>query len=236
MLIIVIAILGLCFNKKINYKNYKIKKLIKNIDKESLCLSLGTKMGVGSIIGTTMSILIGGPSTIIWIYIFSLLTSSLVYVESILGNKYKQKIKNTYIGGIYYYTKYGLNNNMLALISLVLFVSTYSFFFLMIQTNTIKCLLNINDYFWWLITITLLTILVSKDTYKIRKLLNKIVPIITTFFISISICAIIKRINIMPSIIKDIFNNIFSYKSITVGLIIGIKRSIFLNIFFPYSL
>ena len=51
-------------------------------------------MGVGAIVGTSMALYIGGPSTVIWMIIFTLLTSSIVYAESFLGSKYKQK-KNT---------------------------------------------------------------------------------------------------------------------------------------------
>ena len=64
MLIIYIVFLGLYFSKKINFKNYELKSLTRKINKDSLFLALGTKMGVGTIIGTTMSIFIGGAGII----------------------------------------------------------------------------------------------------------------------------------------------------------------------------
>ena len=57
ILIIYLVYLGLKISKILKYKNYKIKKIIKKLNYDSLYLSLGTKMGVGTIIGTTMSIL-----------------------------------------------------------------------------------------------------------------------------------------------------------------------------------
>ena len=66
-------------------------------------MSLGTKIGVGSIIGTASSILIGGAGALFWIWIFTIIFSSIIYAESYLGNKYKDKKNN--ISGPYFYIK-----------------------------------------------------------------------------------------------------------------------------------
>lgn len=229
ILIIYLVYLGLKISKIINYKNFKITKIIKKLNNDSLFLSLGTKMGVGTIIGITMSIHLGGPGTILWIYIFTILTSSIIYAESYLGSKYKQKVNDTYISGIYYYTKFGLNKKILAMISLIIFVSTYSLFFLMIQSNTITEILNINKYLLSFIMIILLIILITNESNQISKILNKIVPIMCLFFIIISLYAIFKHNQILPNIIKDIFKNAFNIKTMFIGMLLGIKRSIFLN-------
>ena len=191
ILIITIIFSGIYFSKKINFKNYNFKNLTNKINKESLFLALGTKMGVGTIIGTTLSIYIGGPSTIIWIYLFTIISSSLIYVESYLGSKYKEKTMTSYIGGIYYYTKQGLKNKKLATLMLIIFITTYSIFFLMIQTNTIINTLLINKKLFTLILIILVTLLITNNVDEIRKILNKLVPIITIFFISISLYTIL---------------------------------------------
>lgn len=229
ILIIYLVYLGLKISKIIKYKNYRISNMIKKLNHDSLFLSLGTKMGVGTIIGITMSIHIGGPGTILWIYIFTILTSSIIYAESYLGNKYKQKINDTYISGIYYYTKFGLNKKILAIISLILFVSTYSLFFLMIQSNTITEILNINKYILSFIIIILLILLITNETNQISKLLNKIVPIMCLFFIIISLYTILKHSHLLPNIFKQIIENAFNIKTMFIGMLIGIKRSIFLN-------
>ncbi len=228
-LIIFLIYLGLSINKLIHYKNYKINKFFKNLNYDSLYLSLGTKMGVGTIIGTTMSIHLGGPGSLFWIYLFTILTSSIIYAESFLGSKYKQKINDTYISGIYYYTKFGLNKKILAFITLILFVSTYSLFFLMIQSNTITEILKVNKLVFACILIGLLLLLVTNETNQVSKILNKIVPVMCIFFIAISLYIIIKNTDIIPYLFKMILKNAFNPKSMLIGLILGIKRSIFLN-------
>lgn len=229
ILIFIIGFLGINLSKKINYNNYKIKDLFKKINYENLYLALGSKMGVGSLIGTTMSIFIGGPSSIIWIYIFTLLTSSIVYSESYLGSKYKSYKNSSYISGPYYYTKFGLKKNILAIILLITFLITYSIFFLMIQSNTITNTLGVNKKILLIIFIIFITLLITNSDSQIRKILNKIVPVILIFFLTISLYTIIKNITLLPEVIKLIFNDLLNTKSIFIGLVIGIKRSIFLN-------
>lgn len=229
ILIILLVISGIKGSILIKFKNYKIFSSIKKLNYTSLFISLGTKMGVGTIIGTTMSIIIGGPGALLWMFIFTLLTSSLIYIESYLGNKYKEKTKNGYIGGIYYYTKNGLNKNMLAKLTLILFIITYSIFFLMIQANTITNILNTNKIILTIIIIGLLLLLLNNNILELTKILTKIIPVISILFIIISLYAISKHINEIPIILSNIIKNAFNKKALLTGMIIGIKRSIFLN-------
>ena len=227
ILIILLFISGMCFSKKIEYRNYKIK--FNNINKDNLLLSLGTKMGVGTLIGISMALYIGGPGSILWMYIFTIITSSIIYVESIMGNRYRKLVNNEYISGIYYYTKFGLKKNKLALVTLILFILTYSFLFLMIQTNTITSVLNVNKCVLFIIIIILNILIVTNDLREIRKIINKIVPIMCLFFIVLSTIVIINNIDYIPNIILNIIRSAFNRKSLFTGMIIGIKRSIFLN-------
>ena len=229
ILIILLIISGIKGSILVKFKNYKIFSSIKKLNFTSLFISLGTKMGVGTIIGTTMSIIIGGPGALLWMFIFTLLTSSLIYIESYLGNKYKEKYKNGYIGGIYYYTKNGLNKNILAKLTLILFIITYSVFFLMIQTNTITNILNTNKLILTIIIIGLLILLLNNKISELTKILTKIIPVISILFIIMSLYAITKHINEIPIIISNIIKNAFSKKALITGMIIGVKRSIFLN-------
>lgn len=229
ILILTSISLGIKVSKKINYKNYKIKNLTKKINFDNLSLALGSKMGVGAIVGTSMALYIGGPSTVIWMIIFTLLTSSIVYAESFLGSKYKQKKNNKYVSGPYYIAKFGLKKNTLSIVVLISFVITYSIFFLLLQSNIVSNTLEVNKKILLIITIILVTLLITNDTSEIRKTLNRVMPVITLFILSLLLISFIKNINYLPQIIKLILKDLFNIKSILISLIIGIKRSIFLN-------
>lgn len=230
ILIIFLFCFSVYLSVKLKFQNYKIniKELIRN-DKTSLYLTLGTKVGVGSIIGTTSSIIIGGFSSVIWIILFSILTTSIIYYEAYLGRKNRVKLNNDYIGGPNFIVK----NKLLSFISLILLLLIYTFMFQMIQMNTISnmILLNVNIS-KKLILIVFLIILLVTINLKIKEILNimnKIVPIMCLFFIIICLYGIISNYDILSSSIKIYLKDIFSIKSILCGMIIGIKRSIFMN-------
>ena len=230
ILIIFLFCFSVYLSVKLKFQNYKInvKELIRN-DKTSLYLTLGTKVGVGSIIGTTSSIIIGGFSSVIWIILFSILTTSIIYYEAYLGRKNRVKLDNDYIGGPNFIVK----NKLLSFLSLILLLLIYTFMFQMIQMNTISnmILLNVNIS-KKLILIVFLIILLVTINLKIKEILNimnKIVPIMCLFFIIICLYGIISNYDILFSSIKVYLKDIFSIKSILCGMIIGIKRSIFMN-------
>ena len=230
ILIIFLFCFSIYLSVKLKFQNYKIniKELIRN-DKTSLYLTLGTKIGVGSIIGTTSSIIIGGFSSVIWIILFSILTTSIIYYEAYLGRKNRVKLNNDYIGGPNFIVK----NKLLSFISLILLLLIYTFMFQMIQMNTISnmILLNVNIS-KKLILIVFLIILLITINLKIKEILNimnKIVPIMCLFFIIVCLYGIISNYDILFSSIEVYLKDIFSIKSILCGMIIGIKRSIFMN-------
>ena len=234
ILTIFMFILSFLVTKKIKYRNYKlgIKELFKK-DKTSLFLTLGTKVGVGSIIGTTVCIIVGGFGSVIWIILFSLLMSSICYYESYLGKKYRKKNKDHFIGGPYFILKYGTNRRILALFSCILLIIIYCFFFQMIQLNTISNMIEINTNINKIIIIVcvflILLITIDLSIDSVLKLMNKIVPIMCFIFIVMCLFSIFKNIDILILSFKYNFNQIFSIKSILSGMVIGIKKSIFMS-------
>ncbi len=164
ILIIYLFLLSIYLSIKLKFKNYKIniKELLKK-DKTSLFLTLGTKIGVGSIIGTVSSIIIGGFSSVIWMILFSILFTSIIYYESYYGNKYKKVNNSESVGGPYFIIRYGLNNKILSIISVVLLILVYSFLFQMMQFNTISYIL-INKFYiskYIIIIVSLIILLIT---------------------------------------------------------------------------
>ena len=181
---IFLIIFSIYLSIKLRFKNYKInlKELIKK-DKSALFLSLGTKIGVGSIVGTLSSIIIGGFSSVFWIIIFTFLSSSLIYFEAKFGKEYSEK----YIGGPYFILKNALNSKYLSYISLIILIILYPFLFQMIQINTItfviKNTININFYLLVFLISILLFVSINMSLEDIKKILNKVVPFKCFIFI-----------------------------------------------------
>ena len=87
----------------------------------------------------------------------------------------------------------------------------------------------INPHLLTIIILILSILLITNNINEIKNTLNKIVPFICIFFISISLYKIIKNINLVGIIFNTIIKSAFNTKSMLVGIVIGIKRSIFLN-------
>lgn len=230
ILIIFLFCFSVYLSVKLKFQNYKIniKELFRN-DKTSLYLTLGTKVGVGSIIGTTSSIIIGGFSSVIWIILFSILTTSIIYYEAYLGRKNRVKLNNDYIGG----PNFIIKNKLLSFISLILLLLIYTFMFQMIQMNTISNMIllnvNISKKLMLIVFLIILLVTINLKIKEILNIMNKIVPIMCLFFIIICLYGIINNYDILFSSIEVYLKDIFSIKSILCGMIIGIKRSIFMN-------
>ena len=120
-----IIISGFYFSFKLKFIQFRFIKMfkslfIKNKEKEtikpfeSLMMVLAGRIGVGSIAGIAISIYYGGVGSIFWMWISSLLATSLTFVETILGMLYQKKDTNSISkGGPSYYIKYGLSNKLL---------------------------------------------------------------------------------------------------------------------------
>lgn len=231
LLIIFLLFLSIYLSIKLKFKNYKLNilKLISK-DKTSLFLTLGTKIGVGSLIGTTSSIIIGGFSSVIWMILFSLLTTSITYHEAYYGNKYKKKNNSNFVGGPYYILKYGLNKKILSIVSLIFLIVIYSFLFQMIQMNSIGYLLellNIKKILIIIISLIVLFITFRLSIEEVLNGLNKVVPLMCLLFLIVSIYGIVNNFRLID--ITLITKDFISIKSILTGLVIGVKRSIFMN-------
>ena len=70
---------------------------------QAISLSLAGRVGTGNIVGVSAAIFIGGPGAVFWMWVTALLGASTAFVESTLGQIYKQKENGEYRGGPAYY-------------------------------------------------------------------------------------------------------------------------------------
>ncbi|MDD3453283.1 MAG: amino acid carrier protein [Bacilli bacterium] len=202
---------------------------------QTLLLSLAGKIGVGSIAGISLAIYIGGPGTIFWIWVISIITGVLTYSETILGLLYRNKNHNINIGGPSYYIKNGLGFKKLSKIYAIMVILSYIGGFLGVQTNTItksiNQFLNISPYLIGTVISIITLLIISKGIKKISDITSKIVPFMVLIYIISGIYIIIMNVNKIPSIILTILIDAFNYKSFFSAFLptffIGMQRSIF---------
>ena len=103
---------------------------------QSFLMTLGSRIGVGSIAGVSLAIYLGGVGTIFWMWISALLASSNTFCETVLGIVYRRKDGTAYKGGPSYYIKYGLGNKLLGGIYALFIIASYVF----------GCSLNVRNF------------------------------------------------------------------------------------------
>ena len=206
---------------------------VKYINKDNiklLNLSLAGKIGVGSISGIAISIIVGGKGTIFWIWLSSIFLSVFTYLETKAGIIYRENK----IGGPFIYIKNVLGNERLSTIYILLIVFTYLFSFILIQSNTIIVSINntfqINKYLIAVILIITIYISIKKEIERISRIVTVLVPFMGLLYLLIGCFIVVKNINVLPTILVDIFKDSFKIKSIaSLPFIIGFQRSIFSN-------
>ncbi len=82
--------------------------------------SIGGMIGLGNIVVVTTVVTMGGPGSIIWMWIASLIGMAVKYSEIYCGLKYRKPHQHGYDGGPMYYLKYAFNNNIVPTIVCVL--------------------------------------------------------------------------------------------------------------------
>lgn len=244
-----IIISGVYYSFKLKFIQFRFIKMfkslfIKNKEQEtikpfeSLMMVLAGRIGVGSIAGIAISIYYGGVGSIFWMWISSLLATSLTFQETILGMIYQKNDTNCVSkGGPSYYIKYGLNNKLLGNIYAFIIILTDIFGFISIQTNTIthsiQEIVNIDSKIIGIILSFLVIIIIVGGVKKIAKFSSKLVPTMTLLYLFTCLIIIIINIDKLPNIFLTIFKSAFDFKSISGGIlgsmIIGIQRGIFSN-------
>ncbi len=233
--IIVLILSGIYFSIKLKFKHLNIYKALNVIKRkedgissfQSLCISLASRIGVGSLSGVVLSIYIGGVGSIFWMWIITIICSSNTMIESILSIKYRERKDKQYEGGPFYYINKGMNNRLLSIIYAILFLLSYNMFFLSIQSNTISKVIteaiNINPIIIGIMIALFVSFIIINGIKEIASIVSKLIPFIASIYIITCVIIIIKNITLIPYVIKTIIKSAFNIKS----FIVGCTKSIF---------
>ena len=237
--IIVLAISGIYFSFKLKFKQFNMLKAVKTMMKsndngissfQSLCISLASKIGVGSLAGVVLSIYVGGVGSIFWMWIITIICSSNTMVESILSIKHrKRKDNNLYEGGPFYYMD--KIKDRLGIIYALLFLFAYIIGFLPIQSNTISKVVTeiipVSPFVIGVIIVILTSLVIFKGVKEIANVVSKLVPFISIVYIVTCLIIVINNFVLIDDILLLIIKEALNKKSFITGFVVGCTKSIF---------
>ena len=104
---------------------------------QAFCISESSRVGTGNITGTALAIVIGGPGALFWMWAMAFFGACTSFVESTLGQLFKENHGDRFMGGSMYYFKRAYKSKWPSKIFAAIVVIQYVFVFNSIQINTI---------------------------------------------------------------------------------------------------
>ena len=205
---------------------------------QAFAVSLASRVGTGNLAGVATAVAIGGPGSVFWMWLIALLGSSSAFVESTLAQLYKEKGKDSFIGGPAYYMLHGLGLRWMGVLFAVLISIHFGFAFNSVQSNTIcaawEGAFGI-DHAWIGAILTVLTLIVIfGGIQRIAKVSSIVVPVMALGYIALALGIVLFNITRLPAVIETILSNAFGWEqaiggSVGAALMQGIKRGLFSN-------
>ena len=204
----------------------------------AFAVSVATRVGTGNLAGVATAIAIGGPGAVFWMWVIALIGSATAFIESTLGQLYKQRQKDSFVGGPAYYIKRGLHCNWMAYLFAVLITITFGLSYNSIQSNTICGAMY--EAFGWnpLLVGSILSvvalIIIFGGLQRIANVSAVMVPLMAIGYFVLVMVIIIMNIEHIPHVLKVIITNAFGLEQGvggTIGATImnGVKRGLFSN-------
>ena len=205
---------------------------------EAFAVSVATRVGTGNLAGVATAIAIGGPGAVFWMWLIALLGGATAFVESTLGQLFKQHHDESYVGGPAYYIRRGLHSKWMSYLFAVLISLTFGLSYNSIQSNTI-CGAMHEAFGWqpWIVGVfiaALALLIVFGGIHRIAKVSSVLVPIMAVGYFILAVVIVLMNISALPHVLKVIVTNAFGIEQGVGGalgatILTGVKRGLFSN-------
>ena len=205
---------------------------------QAFAVSVATRVGTGNLAGVATAIAIGGPGAVFWMWVIALIGSATAFIESTLGQLYKQRHKDSFVGGPAYYIEKGLHCKWMAYLFAVLITITFGLSYNSIQSNTICGAMQ--EAFGWnplivggILSVVAL-IIIFGGLHRIANVSAVLVPLMAIGYFILVVVIIIMNIQLIPNVMKVIFTSAFGLEqgvggAIGATIMNGVKRGLFSN-------
>ena len=205
---------------------------------QAFAVSVATRVGTGNLAGVATAIAIGGPGAVFWMWTIALLGSATAFIESTLGQLFKQRHKDSFIGGPAYYILKGLHCKWLSMLFAVLMTITFGLSYNSIQSNTICGAMQ--EAFGWnpvvvgIVLSVMALVIVFGGIHRIANVSAVLVPLMAIGYFVLAIVIVLMNIHLLPHVMKVIVTNAFGFEQSVGGalgatIMTGVKRGLFSN-------
>lgn len=205
---------------------------------QAFAVSLASRVGTGNLAGVATAIAVGGPGAVFWMWVMALVGSATAFVESTLGQLFKQPHKDSFIGGPAYYIQRGLHCRWMAVLFAILITVTFGLANNSVQANTICGAME--GAFGWspmvtgLALVVMTLVIVFGGIQRIAKVSSVLVPVMAVGYFVLAVVIVVMNIQQLPHVLAVIVKSAFGVEQAvggTLGAAImnGVKRGLFSN-------
>lgn len=205
---------------------------------QAFAVSIATRVGTGNLAGVATAIAVGGPGAVFWMWVIALVGAATGFVESTLGQLYKQRHEESFIGGPAYYIRRGLHSRGMAAVFAVLIIVTFGLSYNSIQSNTICSAMHQAFGFpqhWVGVALAAgALVIVFGGIHRIARVSSVLVPLMAIGYFLLAGVVIVMNIEQIPHVLKVIVLDAFGVQQVAGGglgatMMSGIKRGLFSN-------
>ncbi len=205
---------------------------------QALSMTLAGRVGTGNIAGVATAITFGGPGALFWMWVVAFLGASSAFVESTLGQLYKEKINDEYRGGPAFYIEKGLGIKWFAWLFAFTTILACGLLLPGVQANAIASSINTAFQIDTRITATALAVLLAFIIFgglrRIANFASAVVPFMAVAYIAVALVVILLNITQVPAMIALVFRSAFGFDpafGAILGLAImwGVRRGVYSN-------
>ncbi|MBT8066574.1 MAG: alanine:cation symporter family protein [Gammaproteobacteria bacterium] len=214
---------------------------------QALSVSLSGRVGTGNIAGVAAAIGFGGPGAVFWMWIVAFLGASTAYVESALGQIYKEEDEGQYRGGPAYYIEKAMGQKWYAWIFAITTIIATGLLLPGVQSNSIGNAaelafggetvisffgdsISATKIATAVIVVTVLGFIIFGGVKRIAHFTQIVVPFMALGYIVMAFGVIAFHIGDLPAIVTLIVTDAFTPMA-GVGAAIGwgVKRGVYSN-------
>ena len=205
---------------------------------QALTMTLAGRVGTGNIAGVATAITFGGPGAVFWMWMTAFLGASSAFVESTLGQVYKEKLNGEYRGGPAFYIERGLGLKWYSWTFAIVTVFACGLLLPGVQANSIasavETALGVHPNTTAALLAIALGLIIFGGVKRIARFAEFVVPFMALGYILVACVIVLLHIEDLPSVLQLIFSSAFGLDAgfgAILGLAVqwGVKRGVYSN-------
>ena len=205
---------------------------------QALSMTLAGRVGTGNIAGVATAITFGGPGAVFWMWAVAFLGASSAFVESTLGQVYKEQLGKEYRGGPAFYIEKGLGMKWYALTFAFATIIATGLLLPGVQANSIaeglKTATGLDPVYTGIGLCVVLAFIIFGGVKRIANFAEVVVPFMALGYILVAVVIVGMNISALPGVLELIFTSAFGADAAfgaILGLAIqwGVKRGVYSN-------